>query len=261
MFEHRIAWVLLSLLIALAGSPLQADCSCTGLRIHTAQDNDATSNYYCVATDSGAPTFIDCTSGGVGAQGCDATETAYRCRLGRVVPADDNVRKPLGWTFEARATVTGTPTDCQSGQLVTNTFFDEGDLVGNPAASDTPAAGDQDFDYGPAVQVVADPSLVPNVGAVSGDRLLFGADSYTIGSGPFIRIDGQTVQWLDDPMTENIEANETYAASREFISYIQGQGYDANDCWCRFMLDYSSTLGDVAEGLTLVSQQRCAFTP
>ena len=163
--------------------------------------------------------------------------------------------------FEADATLTGTASDCASGQALQLTITsNEG--VSKPKVLATPSG---DVTVGTYTATITNNQLLdyPDVGATSGHNPLYGVDSYTnpAAADLLMQETATHLKWWDNTDQEKDKATEVATWKYRFFSYVTGT-VGQNSCGCVFDIDVSWPANSAATTtFTSVggSSTRCTF--
>ena len=211
-----------------AAAEAQAACSCTDLKISHAANATVK---LCSDNDLNFP---ECNRvQGSGANGCAASSYDYTCPVG-VNSTAVALKQRTG--FEADATLTGTASECESGQALQLTITSN-EAVSKPKVQATPSGDVTVGNY--TVTINNDRRYkYPDVGAMSGQKPLYGADSYTDpGGGRSADAANAThLKWWDNTDQQKDKASEAATWEYRFFSYVKGSA-GQNSCGCVFDID------------------------
>ena len=241
---------------------LQAACECTAMQLRGGPPGPNTSSVYC----TGDQNDIDgtCNNLGQGQQGCAADKFAYTCPLGPY-SLHVNGAQQVGWYFEVAVTLAAgsVAAECEHGQITTRTATVGVNIFANFDSAPTPEAGDYDFQNGPEVEVVAEPTHYPQFGATVDGVLQFGADGYTENMTVAelnINVAPPQITWIDTPWFDWPNGQIGHV-DFEFMNWADASDEESdNNCWCRFRINRTWD-GQVAggAGLVWVAGENCAL--
>ncbi len=213
---------------AFAATGALAACACTDLKIsHT------TGATVKLCSDNNL-NFPECVRAvGAAGNGCAGSSYAYTCPVG-VNSTAVALKQRTG--FEADATMTGTASECESGQALQLTITSN-EAVSKPKVLATPSGDVTVGNY--TVTINNDQRYkYPDVGAMSGQKPLYVADSYTdpAAADLLMQRTADHLKWWDNTDQEKEKASEKATWKYRFFSYVKGSA-GQNGCGCVFDID------------------------
>ena len=223
-------------------------CACSGLTVTAKSDK---SRYICTV---GRPGFPECSESKASIVGCPAKyKWAYKCPTGVNHAAD--VNQQVG--FQAAAALTGTASQCKSGQALQLTVTSDRS-VSKPPIHATPAGGVRTIGGYAFYTSNTTTDDMPNVGTTisvsSTTYPLYGGDNYTSpADGTLIEIDDSRhrIVWWDNTDQGKERRRENAKWEYKFISFIQGTVGQAS---CACVLDITVDWPKYTDATTTVTK-------
>lgn len=237
-----------------APSTASAACACTGMTIEHTTGNTVT---LCSSHDLH---YAECQQhqGGPSTL-CPATTYSYTC------PVGVNTSTALEqWTgFGVRTTLTGTSSECHSGQALQLTITSN-QHVDQPEIHATPTGDVQIGGFTARVKHSPPAAAMPAIGAMTpppNPVQSFGADTYTDPDAPDLLIErtASAIKWWDNTNQEKDSAQEQATWSYRFASFVQGTNGQAS-CACVFNINVDWRNAQPATSMTRVDAQSTACT-
>jgi hypothetical protein len=204
-----------------------AACACTSMTVSHA--NSAT----VTICSNNVLNFGECMhAAGSSGNGCAGSTFAYTCPVG--INSASGLTQKTG--FAVDAALTGTASECQSGQALQLTITSN-ESVSKPKVLATPSG---DVTIGSFTAKITNDRrrVYPNVGTTLGSHPLFGADSYTnpAATDLLIHETANGIKWWDNTDQTKDKATENATWQYRFYSYVQGSS-GQNGCACVFDID------------------------
>ncbi|WP_026381492.1 hypothetical protein [Afifella pfennigii] len=221
--------------LALPAGEALAVCGCTNMTMARA---DPGTQIICSAAQR--PGFPECTERTGGARTTCTTTYEYACPTG-VNSANWAGAAPSQKTgFGANATLTGTESQCTSGQLLTLTITGNGGVEPNPNINPTNATGAAGQLVGGVTFNVDNTATNPFPqyprGGGTQNNPNFGGDNYRWADNAAVLIErgnGRTRWWDNTDQGKDNQA-EVATWSYKFVSWVKGSSTAQSSCACGF---------------------------
>ena len=241
--------ILLIFGMLLASQPVHGVCGCTGMTV-----SNATGSQQIICTSTRHIRFSrECTERTGTLRTECSTTYEYSCPVGVNSQdwQDDGPTQKTG--FGITATLTGTASDCTSGQLLALTMIGDIKVAQNPKIRPTNSTG-------------APGQLVPNVtfnvnndntqpfpqypiGGGQAQQPNFGGDNYRYADDAAVLIERSKglIRWWDNTDQEKFDQQERASWKYKYVSWVRGSSTAQSSCACSFDLtvDWDSNVPPV----------------
>ncbi|MCF1504421.1 hypothetical protein L0F51_11735 [Afifella sp. H1R] len=220
--------------LVFAASEAWAACGCTGMSVARTTGN---TQIICSAVDQDE--FDECTKRSGNARTICGTTYEYACPVG-VNSEDWGADEPEQRTgFGATATLTGTASECTSGQLLAMT------ITGNGGTEDNPKINPTDSTGGPGELVTGVTFDVDNnathrfpaypIGGGTATNPKFGGDNYRWSDNASVLIERKDglYRWWDNTDQGKEDKDEDASWRYKFVSWVRGSSGQPS-CACSF---------------------------